>query len=97
MLTNLFSQHMPLELGQILQCPDVISPARSLFPSNRLGIQHSRDRSSNFFLFEFNPTFGIVWFLSGGVFATQISTFRICKCISFRLGRGRIYSPSFCK
>src|SRR6266446_2053810 len=81
---------MPLELGQVLECPDIISPPCSLFPSNRLSIQHSRDRSSDFFVFEFNPPFGIVWFLSGSVFATQISTFSICKGISFRCGRGCI-------
>lgn len=82
MLTNLFRQHRPLEFGQVLECPHIISPPCSLLPSDRLSIQHFRDRSSNFFVLEFNPAFGIVWFLSGSVFATQISTFRICKRIN---------------
>ena len=54
-LTDLLSEHVPLEFGQILHGPHVVTPAGTLLSANRLSIEHFSDRSRDSLVFELDP------------------------------------------
>lgn len=78
-LTNLLGQHVPFELGKIVHGPHIISPSRTFFSADGLGIEHLSYRASNFFVCELDPALRKMRFLRRRVLSPQISTFSVCR------------------
>ena len=78
-LTHLLSQHVPLELGQILHGPHIVSPPCPFFPADWLSIEHVCHAPRNLFVLELNPSLRKVRLFCRCKFLPQVRPFRICR------------------
>jgi hypothetical protein len=79
--TDLLCEHAPLEFGEVLHRPDVVSPACAFLTADRLRVEHLGDAPRDFFVLELDPAFGEVRLFGGGVFATQIRAFGVYAAV----------------